>query len=260
MSDIPVRRIVDDAAAAALATAELVIAAAQRAVDERGVFHLCTTGGSTPAALYAALREPEHAARMPWTATQIWFGDDRHVPRNSPLSNLTFVDAVLIAADKHGVASPISNEQVHPWPTGEDGSTAVSSYLAAARGAGIQHTVKGFPKFDLVLIGIGGDCHCLSVFPGSSLTSSDAPVAASVPAPTHIEPHVPRLSFSLGLLPAARAVCATVVGASKSAALTRILDGDGTVSEVPAKAALIPAATWIIDRAAAADLYSTTGQ
>ena len=254
MSELPVRRIVDDAAAAAIATAELVIAAAQRAMDERGVFHLCTTGGSTPAALYAALREPGRAARMPWSATQIWFGDDRHVPRTSPLSNLASLDAVLLARGEHGEAAPISGDQVHPWPTGEDGLNAVSRYLATARGAGIQHTTGGFPQFDLVLIGIGGDCHCLSVFPGSPLTSSDAPVAAPVPAPTHIEPHVPRLSFSLGLLLAARAVCATVVGAGKSAALARILNGEGTVREVPAKAALIPTATWIIDRAAAADL------
>ena len=260
MSDFPVRHIVDDAAAAAIATAELIITAAQQAVAERGVFHLCATGGSTPAALYAALRELGRAARMPWSATQIWFGDDRHVPRTSPLSNLASLDAVLLAVDNHGVASPVRNDQVHPWPTGEDGPKAVSNYLAAARAANIQHTAEGFPRFDLVLIGIGGDCHCLSVFPGSPLTSSNAPVAAPVPAPTHIEPHVPRLSFSLGLLPAARAVCATVVGAGKSAALARILDGEGAMSEVPAKAALIPTATWIIDRAAAAELQTTTGQ
>ena len=254
MSELPVRRIVDDAAAAAIATAELVITAAQRAVEERGVFHLCTTGGSTPAALYAALREPERAARMPWSATQIWFGDDRHVLRTSPLSNVASVDAVLLALGERGEAAPLSNEQVHPWPTGEDGPNAVSDYLATARAAKIQHTTEGFPQFDLVLIGIGGDAHCLSVFPGSPLASSDAPIAAPVPAPTHIEPHVPRLSFSLGLLPAARAICATVVGAGKSAALARILNGEGSAIEVPAKAALIPTATWIIDRAAAADL------
>ena len=254
------RRIVDDAAAAAIATAELVITVAQRAVDERGAFHLCATGGSTPAALYAALREPERAARMRWSATQIWFGDDRYVPRTSPLSNLASVDAVLLAPGELGDAAPISSDQVHPWPTGEDGPKAVSSYLATIRAAKIDHTTEGFPQFDLVLIGIGSDCHCFSVFPGSPLASYDAPVAAPVTAPTHIEPHVPRLSFSLGLLPAAHAVCATVVGAGKSAALARILDGDEAVSDVPAKAALIPTATWIIDRAAAADLQSTTGQ
>jgi len=251
MSKLPVRRIVDDAAAA---TAELVITVAQRAVAERGIFHLCTTGGSTPAALYAALREPERAARMPWSATQIWFGDDRHVPRTSPLSNLASIDAALLAADKHGVASPISNDQVHPWPTSEDGPKAVSDYLAAVRAAGIQHTAEGFPQFDLVLIGIGGDCHCLSVFPGSPLALEGAPVAAGVPAPTHIEPHLPRLSFSLGAITGARAVLALAPGAGKAEALARIFSDATAVVDAPAKAALIPTATWLLDTASASKL------
>lgn len=250
----PERLIVDDARAAAVETAEFVIAAARRAVDARGRFHLCATGGSTPAALYAALRAPERAAHMPWSATEIWFGDDRHVPRTSPLSNLAPVDAVLFAPGEQGDAAPILSSQVHPWPTDERGATAVDRYLATIRAAGIDHTPAGFPQFDLVLIGIGGDGHCLSVFPGSPLASDAAPVAAPVAAPTHIEPHVPRLSFSLGLLPAAHAVCATVVGASKSDALRRIFVDTAPVHEIPAKAALIETATWIIDRAAAADL------
>lgn len=250
----PERLIVDDARAAAVETAEFVIAAARRAVDARGRFHLCATGGSTPAALYAALRAPERAARMPWSATEIWFGDDRHVPRTSPLSNLASVDAVLLAPGEQGDAAPIRSSQVHPWPTDENGATAVDRYLAAIRAAGIDHTPAGFPQFDLVLIGIGGDGHCLSVFPGSPLASDAAPVAAPVAAPTHIEPHVPRLSFSLGLLSAAHAVCATVVGAGKSDALRRIFVDTAPVHEIPAKAALIETATWIIDRAAAADL------
>ena len=153
----PERLIVDDAQAAAVETAEFVIAAARRAVDARGRFHLCATGGSTPAALYAALRAPERAAHMPWSATEVWFGDDRHVPRTSPLSNLAPVDAVLLAPGEQGDAAPIRSSQVHPWPTEENGATAVDRYLAAIRAAGIDHTPAGFPQFDLVLIGIGGD-------------------------------------------------------------------------------------------------------
>ena len=90
----------------------------------------------------------------------------------------------------------------------------------------------------------------LPIASAPALIAKTAPVAA----PTHIEPHVPRLSFSLGLLPAAHAVCATVVGAGKSAALRRIFVDTAPVHEIPAKAALIETATWIIDRAAAADL------
>jgi 6-phosphogluconolactonase len=245
---------VDDASAAARATAELVISAAVDAVQKRGVFHFCTTGGSTPAALYEVLREDANIRRMPWSNTEIWFGDDRHVPRTSPLSNLASVDSVLLAPSADGAPSPISPREVHPWPTQEEGARAVDLYLSKAHSVGVEHTSTGIPIFDLVLIGIGGDAHCLSVFPGSPLAATDAPVAASIPAPTHIEPHVPRLTFSLGLLSAARAVCATAVGEGKSAALARILESEGSATELPAKAALTPHATWIVDRAAASGL------
>lgn len=249
---------VDDSAAAARAAAELVITAAVDAVQKRGVFHLCTTGGSTPAALYEVLREEVNVRRMPWSHTEIWFGDDRHVPRVSPLSNLAAIDSVLLAPSVDGSPSAISPREVHPWPTEEEGVRAVDSYLSAAQDAGVEHTPAGFPIFDLLLIGIGGDAHCLSVFPGSPLASTDAAVAGAVPSPTHIEPHVPRLTFSIGLLSAARAVCATVVGEGKSAALARILETEGSIAELPAKAALIPTATWIVDRAAASRLHSAT--
>ena len=250
--------MVDDAGAAARATAELVITAAVDAVQKRGVFHFCTTGGSTPAALYAVLREEANVHRMPWSSTEIWFGDDRHVLRANPLSNLAAIDSVLLAPAADGAPSPISPRAIHPWPTGEEGARAVNLYLSAAQGAGVEHTSAGVPIFDLLLIGIGGDAHCLSVFPGSPLTATDAPVAAATPAPTHIEPHVPRLTFSLGLLSAAHAVCATVVGEGKSTALARILEGAGSTSELPAKAALLPTATWIVDRAAASGLHVAT--
>lgn len=249
---------VDDAAAAARATAELVIAAALDAVQKRGVFHFCTTGGSTPAALYAVLREDANVRRMPWSNTEIWFGDDRHVPRTSPLSNLAAIDSILLAPSADAAPSPISPRAVHPWPTVEDGMHAIDSYLSAVQNAGVEHTTAGVPVFDLVLIGIGGDAHCFSVFPRSPLTVADAPIAAAAPAPTHIEPHVPRLTFSLRLLSAARAICATVVGEGKSAALARILEGEGSASQFPAKAALLPTATWIVDRAAASGLHAAT--
>lgn len=251
----PAVRVLDDAQGVAEAAADRVIEAAIAAVAARGVFHLCTTGGSTPAALYRALREPSRANRMPWAQTQIWFGDDRFVPRADPLSNVSPLDAQLLSAGADGAPSPLSPSAVHPWPTtAADAPTAVSAYLAELRGAGVPHTPRGFPIFDLVLIGIGGDGHCLSVFPGSPLALDGAPVAAGVPAPTHIEPHVPRLSFSLGVLAAAREVLALAPGPGKAEALARIFSSGTAVSDAPAKAAQIPTATWLLDTASAANL------
>ena len=251
----PTVRVLNDAAGVAEAAADRVVEAAISAVAARGVFHLCSTGGSTPAALYRALREPSRAARMPWAATQIWFGDDRFVPRADPLSNVFPLDAQLLSADTDGTASPLSPNAVHPWPTtAADAQAAVGAYLAELHATGVPHTPSGFPIFDLVLIGIGGDGHCLSVFPGSPLALAGAPVAAGVPAPTHIEPHVPRLSFSVGVLASARAVIALAPGAGKADALARIFNNSTAVADAPAKAALLPTATWLLDTASAATL------
>jgi 6-phosphogluconolactonase len=252
---LPTVRVLVDAEGVAKAAADQIIEAATAAVAAGGVFHLCTTGGSTPAALYRALREPSRADRMPWAQTQIWFGDDRFVPRADPLSNVTPLDAQLLSAGADGALSLLASSAVHPWPTtAADAPTAVSAYLEELRSAGVPHTPTGFPIFDLLLIGIGGDGHCLSVFPGSPLALERAPVAAGVPAPTHIEPHVPRLSFSLGVLASARAVIALAPGAGKADALARIFSDSNAVADVPAKAALIPTATWLLDTASAVKL------
>jgi len=254
MSD-PTVRILNNADSVAEAAADRVIEAATTAVAARGVFQLCTTGGSTPAALYRALREPSRTIRMPWGETQIWFGDDRFVPRADPLSNVAPLDAQLLGAGTDGALSPLASSAVHPWPTtAADAPSAVGAYLAELRSAGVPHTPTGFPIFDLVLIGIGSDGHCLSVFPGSPLALEGAPVAAGVPAPTHIEPHVPRLSFSLGMVSSAREVLALAPGAGKAEALARIFSSATAVIEAPAKAALIPTATWLLDTASAANL------
>jgi 6-phosphogluconolactonase len=252
---LPTVRVLTDAQGVAEAAADQIIEVAAAAVAARGVFHLCTTGGSTPAALYRALREPSRSARMPWAQTQIWFGDDRFVPRADPLSNVSPLDAQLLSASADGRPSPLASSAVHPWlTTAADAATAVSAYLEELRGAGVPHTPVGFPIFDLVLIGIGGDGHCLSVFPGSPLALEGAPVAAGVPAPTHIEPHVPRLSFSLGVLASARAVIALAPGAGKAEALARIFSTTTAVVDAPAKGALLSTATWLLDTASAANL------
>jgi 6-phosphogluconolactonase len=254
MSDSTVR-ILNNADSVAEAAADRVIEAATTAVAARGVFHLCTTGGSTPAALYRALREPSQAALMPWAQTQIWFGDDRFVPRADPLSNVVPLDTQLLSPRADGQPSPLLPSAVHPWPTtAADAPSAVGAYLAELRSAGVPHTPTGFPIFDLVLIGIGSDGHCLSVFPGSPLALEGAPVAAGVPAPTHIEPHVPRLSFSLGMVSSAREVLALAPGAGKAEALARIFASSTEVTDAPAKGALLPTATWLLDTASAVNL------
>jgi 6-phosphogluconolactonase/glucosamine-6-phosphate isomerase/deaminase len=111
---------------------------------------------------------------------------------------------------------------------------------------------SGTPVFDLVVVGVGPDGHVLSVFPGSA-TWDEASSCAAVPAPTHIEPHVDRVTLHPRVLASARSVLVVTAGAGKAANLGRAWTGDD-VRELPVRAARLGTATWILDEAAASEL------
>ena len=78
-------------------------------------------------------------------------------------------------------------------------------------------------------------------------------MVCAVPAPTHIEPHVPRVTMHPRLVAAARAVLVVAAGGSKAANLGRGSTRDD-VRELPVRAARIATAIWFLDEAAAAEL------
>ena len=251
--------VVADPDALAAAAAARVAAALIGAVAERGRADLATTGGSTPAGLYVRLTSEPLRDQVPWADVHIWWGDDRYVPRDHPLSNVFGVDEILLN-EEHGV--PIPSDHIHPWPTnraiGEERGPAwcAATYAALAR-ADLPHGPDGVPAFDLVLLGIGPDGHLLSVFPGSPAIDSEE-LALAIPAPTHIEPHLPRVTFSPAILGSAPAILAMVSGTAKADVLARILDGPrldpALPTGLPAQLARRASATWLVDAAAAARL------
>jgi 6-phosphogluconolactonase len=106
------------------------------------------------------------------------------------------------------------------------------------------------PVFDVVLLGMGADGHVASLFPGSDALEERRRLAVAVP------PHAghPRVSLTLPVLNAARAVVFLVAGADKAPALARAVLDEG--------AELLPAQrvrpdgdlVWLVDAAAAAQL------
>jgi 6-phosphogluconolactonase len=203
---------------------------------------------------------------VPWAAVHAWWGDDRYVPRDHPLSNVKpFYDVLLDIADSeegtadsdaHGVPLPVEN--IHPFPTNEAiGESRGAAWCAAAladelRAAELP-SVEGWPAFDLMLVGIGGDGHLLSVFPGSSAFDSSE-VALAIPAPTHIEPHVERVTLNPALIGVARQVIVVANGADKAPVLGAIFGPERDPRRWPAQLARRAGAIWILDEAAAASL------
>ena len=98
MSGEPEVRVFEDAEATSRAAAETIAAALIEAVRARGRADWATTGGSTPAGIYRELAVAPLRDAVPWSAVHAWWGDDRFVPRDHPLSNVMPFDQILMSA------------------------------------------------------------------------------------------------------------------------------------------------------------------
>jgi 6-phosphogluconolactonase len=207
------------------AAARRVIEIGQKAIAEHGSFHLVLSGGSTPKALHQRLASLR--GRLDWRKVQIFFGDERSVAPTDAASNYRMAKETLL---DH---VPIPARNVHrirgEWlPT-----KAARSYgkLIAGR------------RLDLVLLGMGGDGHTASLFPGTKL-GGEAVVATESPiAPTA------RVSMGLTSLNRAANVLFLVSGAEKAERVAEVLGGK---SKLPA-AQVKPSGklTWLLDQQAA---------
>ncbi len=102
---------------------------------------------------------------------------------------------------------------------GRDNRWCAARY-AEELGAHLPLAEGNWPAFDLILVGVGDDGHVLSCFPGSPALDSMA-WTIGVPAPTHIGPHLPRVTINPRMLEAAPVLVVTW-GAGKAEALGHV--------------------------------------
>jgi 6-phosphogluconolactonase len=194
--------------------AELAEAAAQWTADhlravvaERGACYWALAGGETPRGCYERLARPPYRDALPWRSVFVYWSDERQVPLDEPSSNYAMAKAALL---DH---VPIPPEQVFPL---------VGDPTPALRR--IPADDRGWPRFDIIHLGLGEDGHTASLFPGSPALQETQALVARVPnAP---KPPAERLTLTLPVINAARAVLVMVQGASKKSALARVLRRD----------------------------------
>jgi 6-phosphogluconolactonase len=232
-------RVCEDAGDLAERAADAVAAAISGAVQANGHCTLALAGGNTPRALYAVLAARFNAT-LPWKQVRVFWGDERFLPNGDPRRNETMARETLL--DR--VACPPEN--IHPVP-----ADAASSAEAAAKYETIlrRSFASEWPRFDLVLLGLGADGHTASLFPGSSALDEATRWAVDSTAP--VDPR-PRVTLTLPVLNSAALTFFLVAGGEKADALSRVLAG--------ADARILPAArvrpshgrvVWWVDRAVA---------
>jgi 6-phosphogluconolactonase len=212
-----------DLEALSQAAADDFVDRAGDAVAQRGRFMVALTGGSTPRRMYELLAEAPRRDRIDWTRVHFFWGDDRAVPPDHPDSNFRLANETLLSKLSLGP------DQVHRIPAelgARDAACAYDVTLAEL----FEAAPPNWPRFDLVLLGMGSDGHVASLFPGyPTLDLNDTLVTSSPPGT--LPPPVDRITVTMPVLNAARAVVFVVDGADKAPALTRALAGD---PEVPA--------------------------
>jgi 6-phosphogluconolactonase len=187
--------VLDDPAEA---VAELLAGAAADAGE------LVITGGSTPKRAY----ELAAARGTDWSRASVWFSDERCVQPDHQWSNYAMAEAALLSClDPRPDAFRMRGE------LGPDrGAEAYESEIRARLG--------GDPHWDLVLLGLGPDSHCASLFPGKPEIDVTDRVVVGVPE-AGVEPYVPRISLTLPAINAARHIVFLVTGESKQEAVRR---------------------------------------
>jgi 6-phosphogluconolactonase len=238
-----------DTAAITAAATQLTIDAAERAVRTRGVFHWALSGGSTPKALYQRLASAELRGSIAWDKVHTWFGDERcyapdHADSNFRMAREALIDPLSLPA-----------ERVHRI-RGEAPDRALETARFAEEVVRQVPSEGGWPRFDLVLLGMGADGHTASLFPGTGAAAERAVVALPVVPGAYVKPQIPRISLSAPVIQNAREILVLIGGADKAEALKDVLDGPLALDHRPLQ--LVRQAQgkvrWLLDAAAAARL------
>ena len=193
--------VLSDADAVAERGAEIVAAATEAAVAERGRFTIAVSGGRTPWAMFEGLY-----GRMPWEKVTIFQVDERIAPDGDPDRNLTLLQRSL---------PPGGAADVRPLPVwAEDLDAAAAEYA------------QGLPEqLDLVHLGLGPDGHTASLLPGDPvLDVSEGDVAV-----TGEYQGRRRMTLTYPAINRARKILWLVTGEDKVDALARLRASDPSI-------------------------------
>ena len=238
-------RILADSAAITRRAADEFVRAASDSVAKNGVFNVAFAGGSTPKALYSLLADdPGYRAKIAWDKMRVFFGDERHVPPDSPESNFRMASEALFSK---GLLKPEQIARIKgEYP---DTEKAALEYQLVLR-AYFKLKDGEYPRFDLVLLGMGDEGHTLSLFPG---TKALHPAGRIVVRNWVGKFYTERITLTAEAVNHANRVMFLITRADKAPALKAVLEGPYEPEQLPAQLIQPKSGNtlWLIDRDAA---------
>lgn len=206
----------------ASALAERVELEVAAAIGRHGGCSLALTGGSVGEALFPELlrrqgkRASHRSDALDWSRVEIFWGDERAVPRHDPLSN--FKQAYDLWISK----SQIPPSNIHPMdPIGGELASCARKYEVVLR-----QRLAGSLGLDVLLLGVGPDGHVCSLFPQHPVLGEETRWVTEI----EDSPKAPRerLTLTLPAIFASHTVIVAASGESKAMALAEAQGGHGS--------------------------------
>jgi 6-phosphogluconolactonase len=225
--------------------AEEIAHVAGEAICMHGEFNLCLTGGTTPSRTYDLLAT-RFELSVDWKEVQFYWGDERCVPPDDPASNFGMANRTILSKLK------IKPEQIHRVYGEHPPEQAAREYEDELRNR-FNLGDGEFPRFDLMLLGLGDNCHMLSLFPGIPALHEQHRLVV----PVEVEDKNPRrVTMTAPVMNNSARIMFLVSGENKAAAVKRVLEGNDDPERVPAHlvAPKDGVVIWMMDKAAASQL------
>jgi 6-phosphogluconolactonase len=236
--------VLDDPTEVAQVAAAGFVKLGREAIAERGRFAVALAGGSTPKRVYELLASDNYREQLDWSKVHIFFGDERCVPPDNAESNYRMANEALLSR----VSLPARN--IHRMNGVGDAISNARLYEDEMRTFFNDAT---WPRFDLILLGMGDDGHTASLFPGTEvLMEGEAWVVG-----LWVEKlGAYRITLTAPAINHAAHILFLVTGENKAARLAEILKGERDPMRLPAQLIkpLDGSPEWLIDKAASGGL------
>lgn len=217
-------------------------------VNARGQFSIALSGGSLIDIMASALDQDFVSGDVDWSRWQVFWADERWVSWQSSESNYGEAHKRFLSR------VPIPANQVHAMDTSQPPDETARHYATI-----LERILKPgpgqYPRFDLILLGIGPDGHTASLFPGHPvLHETRAWVSAVKEAP---KPPPDRITLTLPVINQARHIVWVANGPGKADMVARILNPSPGSTTLPA-GRVNPSngdTRWFLDKSAAAGIH-----
>ncbi|RPI72449.1 MAG: 6-phosphogluconolactonase [Ignavibacteriales bacterium] len=183
---------------------------------------LALSGGSTPRIIFNTLVE-DFRKKIDWNKIHFFWGDERCVSLDHPESNYGMAKEYLL---NH---IDIPEENIHrirgennPADEAERYSDEIKNFLPE---------VKGFPQFDIVMLGLGEDGHTASIFPDQSELLSSGKICEVAVHPTTKQK---RITITGNVINNSKRIFFIMTGMNKALILSQIMNKEDDYNKYPA--------------------------